>query len=218
MLEAAVGTGKNLPHYPEGVRVVGLDLSREMLARARERAGRQAAAREEREGVSGWSVGGPDGLDVGGAEAWGAGARGMAGAGARGRGAGPAVLLVQGDSAALPFPDATFDTVVDSLTVCTYPDPVATLRELARVCRPGGRLLLLEHGRSSVGWIGRLQDRQADRHARTLGCRWNREPLELVREAGLVPVEAERSFLGVFHRIVAQPGTGRRPLPPNRAW
>ena len=48
--------------------------------------------------------------------------------------------LVQADATALPFPDASFDTVAISLALCTIPDPVAALRELARVCRPQGRV------------------------------------------------------------------------------
>lgn len=112
------------------------------------------------------------------------------------------------DAEALPFPDKSFDTVVSSLTSCTFPNPVAALREMARVCRPQGRILLLEHGRSNREWLGRLQDRRADRHARQLGCHWNREPLELVREASLNVVEAQRVFLGIFHEISAEPRKG----------
>jgi ubiquinone/menaquinone biosynthesis C-methylase UbiE len=116
------------------------------------------------------------------------------------------VSFLLADAEALPFPDKSFDTVVSSLTTCTFPNPVAALREMARVCRPQGRILLLEHGRSNREWLGRLQDRRADRHARQLGCHWNREPLELVREASLNVVEAQRVFLGIFHEIQAEPG------------
>ena len=53
--------------------------------------------------------------------------------------------FVQMDAQRLAFPDASFDCVAISLALCTIPDPVAALRELARVCRPGGRVVLLEH-------------------------------------------------------------------------
>ena len=46
----------------------------------------------------------------------------------------------------LPLPDESFDAVVDTMSLCTFPNPMATLKELARVCRPSGRVLLLEHG------------------------------------------------------------------------
>jgi ubiquinone/menaquinone biosynthesis C-methylase UbiE len=113
------------------------------------------------------------------------------------------VVLQVMDAEALSFPDESFDTVVSSMTVCTFPDPVAALKEMTRVCKPNGRILLLEHGRSDREWVGRLQDLREESHARRLGCHWNREPLELVEQAGLVPVCARRTFLGVFHEIEA---------------
>ena len=108
------------------------------------------------------------------------------------------------DAERLAFPDQCFDTVVSSLSMCTFPDPATALHEMARVCRPDGRILLLEHGRSDREWPGRWQDRRADRHARALGCRWNREPVDLVRHAGLKLVTAQRVFFGVIHVIEAQ--------------
>jgi hypothetical protein len=65
---------------------------------------------------------------------------------------------------------------------------------------------LLEHGRSNREWLGRWQDRREDSFAKQLGCHWNREPLELVRQASLNIVEAQRVFLGIFHNIEAAPG------------
>lgn len=113
------------------------------------------------------------------------------------------VTIAVMDAEELPFPAHRFDTVVDTLNLCTYPDPLRALREMVRVCRPNGRILLLEHGRSSRPWLGRWQDRRAAAHAKRLGCRWNREPLEFVRQAGLRVVEAERFFFGIFHCIAA---------------
>ncbi|HXV84719.1 MAG TPA: methyltransferase domain-containing protein [Candidatus Binatia bacterium] len=118
------------------------------------------------------------------------------------------VSFLSADAEALPFPDKSFDTVVSSLTTCTFPNPVVALHEMARICRPQGRVLLLEHGRSDREWLGQLQDRRADRHARQLGCHWNREPLELVRQAGLKITESQRVFFGIFHEISAEPRKG----------
>lgn len=109
------------------------------------------------------------------------------------------------DAERLEFPDQSFDTVVSSLSTCTFPDPVSALREMARVCRADGRILLLEHGRSDRNWLGRWQDRRAPRHAEMLGCQWNREPLDLVRQAGLRLVSNRRTFFGVLHMIEAVP-------------
>ena len=75
---------------------------------------------------------------------------------------------------------------------------------MARVCKPTGRVLLLDHGRSNREWLGRWQDRREDSFANLLGCHWNREPLEIAREAGLNIVTAWRTFFGVFSVIEAK--------------
>jgi len=159
VLEVAVGTGKNLKFYPTASRVAGLDLSREMLNAARER----AAGPEMR------------------------------------------VSFLLGDAEALPFDNRTFATVVSSLSSCTFSDPGRAVREMARVCKPGGRVLLLEHGRSHEKWLAGFQDRHADGFAGPLGCHWNREPQDIAREAGLKILHAERFFFGIFHMIEAMP-------------
>lgn len=114
------------------------------------------------------------------------------------------VAFIVTDAEALPFSDRSFDTVISSLTTCTFPNPVIALQEMARVCRTEGKILLLEHGRSDNEWLGRWQDSRSDRHARQLGCHWNREPLKLVREAGLRVVTARRTFFGIFHVVEAK--------------
>lgn len=157
VLEVAVGTGKNLPHYPGGCTITATDLSSEMIKVARGRADR---------------------LDLD-------------------------VIFHVMDAEALNFPDGSFGMVVSTLSTCTFPDPVKALREMARVCRPGGKILLLEHGRSSHPRLARFQDRRAEAFAKPLGCHWNREPPELLRHAGLTPVTARRTFLGVLHTVEA---------------
>lgn len=116
------------------------------------------------------------------------------------------------DAAGLEFPDNSFDTVVSTLSTCTFPDPIAALREMKRVCKPDGRILLLEHGRSKVGVIGRYQDRRAYDHFQKAGCRDNQEPQEIVKATGLTILWARRSFFGVLHVMevspVEVPGTG----------
>lgn len=119
---------------------------------------------------------------------------------ARQRGVAKTALV---DAERLAFANDTFDTVVSTLGMCTFPNPVQALREMRRVCRPEGRILLMEHGRSNWPAIANWQDRRAPKHAAFLGCWWNREPLENVRKAGLEPVVAKRGFFGMVHVIEA---------------
>ena len=159
VLDIAVGTGLNLPRYQLGIPLTAIDLSQEMLIRARKKAGKLKLL-----------------IDF-------------------------AIM----DGELLGFPDNHFDTVVESLTLCTFPDPVLALREMERVVKPGGRILLLEHGRSDRPRLGRYQDRRAAKHAQVLSCNWNREPQELVAQAGLRIKNASRSFFGVFHLLEVEP-------------
>jgi len=109
------------------------------------------------------------------------------------------------DAADLAFPDDSFDTVVSALSTCTFPDPVAALSEMARVCRPDGRVLLLEHGRSDAELVGRFQDWRADAHYEEHGCRWTQDPLAHFEETDLTVVESEEFFLGMVTVIEARP-------------
>jgi ubiquinone/menaquinone biosynthesis C-methylase UbiE len=67
--------------------------------------------------------------------------------------------LVEAPAESLPFEDAAFDTAVATLVLCTVPDPAAAVAELARVLKPGGRLLFIEHVRSDDPDRARWQDR-----------------------------------------------------------
>ncbi|MFN8217129.1 MAG: class I SAM-dependent methyltransferase [Solirubrobacterales bacterium] len=94
---------------------------------------------------------------------------------------------------ALPLPEASFDTAVATLVLCTVPDPAAALQELARVLRPGGRLLFLEHVRASEPGLARWQDR-LEKPWRFLGdgCHCNRDTLATLEASRLQPGAVER--------------------------
>ena len=109
------------------------------------------------------------------------------------------------DAERLEFPDNAFDTVADSLSLCTLTQPVQALREMARVCKPKGRILLLEHGRSNKQGLARWQDKKADKHAKRFGCKWNRNILGLVGEANLEVASCKQYCFGVFHAIEVKP-------------
>ena len=84
--------------------------------------------------------------------------------------------LVAAPAETLPFADDTFDTAVATLVLCTIPDPVAAIDELARVLKPGGRLLFIEHVRAEDASSARWQDR-LEKPWRFLadGCHCNRD-------------------------------------------
>ena len=113
VLDVGCGTGLSLREYPAGARVVGLDLSSEMLAVAEKRARQQARAR---------------------------------------------VDLVRGDALHLPFPEASFDALLCAFVISVVSDPPALARELARVTRPGGDVVILNHFRSDNPLWGRFED------------------------------------------------------------
>jgi ubiquinone/menaquinone biosynthesis C-methylase UbiE len=100
--------------------------------------------------------------------------------------AGRAVEVIEAGGEALPFTDNSFDTVVVTLVLCTIPDPAASLREVARVLRPGGTLLFLEHVRSTDPGIARWQDRLERPWAWFgNGCHCNRDTLAILEASPL---------------------------------
>jgi ubiquinone/menaquinone biosynthesis C-methylase UbiE len=84
--------------------------------------------------------------------------------------------VVEASADALPFPDETFDTAVVTLVLCSVHDQQVALAEIARVLKPGGRLLFLEHVRSTDPKIARRQDRIRPLY-NLVGCNPNRDTL-----------------------------------------
>lgn len=119
--------------------------------------------------------------------------------------AGRPVTFREVDASTLPFPDASFDTVTTSLTLCTVPDPERTLREMSRVCRPDGRIVLLEHVRAPNRLLAWLQRRLTPMQARRMGCHLDRPTDRLVRDMGFPIERHERKFLSIFRLLVLRP-------------
>lgn len=112
VLEVGVGTGINAALYPRDCSVIGVDLSRSMLEKARERL--------VRKGI-------------------------------------PNVRVFEMDAAALTFEDDSFDIVYAPYLISVVPDPVQVVREMRRVCRTGGRIILLNHFRSPNPVLARIE-------------------------------------------------------------
>jgi ubiquinone/menaquinone biosynthesis C-methylase UbiE len=108
----------------------------------------------------------------------------------------PDARLVQAPAEALPFEDASFDTAVATLVLCTVADQPQALRELRRVLRPGGRLLFIEHVRAESPKLAKWQDRLLPINVRLgHGCHCNRATLDGIRAAGFDVLEVEHGAI-----------------------
>lgn len=112
VLEVGVGTGINLGLYPSGCSITGIDLSRPMLDKARERIFRKSLIN---------------------------------------------CRVLAMDAAAMTFPDDSFDLVYAPYLISVVPDPVRVAQEMRRVCRPGGRIIILNHFKSTNAFVSRIE-------------------------------------------------------------
>ena len=103
----------------------------------------------------------------------------------------------------LAFDDNSFDTVVDTFGLCSMEDPVANLKEMSRVLKPGGTMLLLEHGRSHYDWLNTILDNSAYGHAKRWGCWFNRDMNDIFFEAELNITTQHRVHFGTTWYVIA---------------
>ncbi len=103
----------------------------------------------------------------------------------------------------LRFADATFDTVAATCVFCSVADPLAGFREVARVVRPGGQVLLLEHVRPRTPLLGWLFDLVNPVVRRFVGPNINRRTEDNIAQSGLEVIEVRR--WGIWREIVARP-------------
>jgi ubiquinone/menaquinone biosynthesis C-methylase UbiE len=118
------------------------------------------------------------------------------------------VDLREADAEDLPFADGSFDTVVCTLSLCTIPDHARAIAEMARVLRPGGRLLLLDHIGSRWWPVWAVQRLIDVLTVRTAGEYQTRRPAPMLAAAGLQIVESQQLKLGTVERLHA-----RKPSP-----
>ena len=122
----------------------------------------------------------------------------------RARQLGRVVDLREADAQALPFPDASFDTVVCTFSLCAIPDERRAVSEMTRVLRPGGLLLLADHIAGAT-WPVRAIQRMIDLVTVPLqGEHYLRRPLRQVQAEGLQVERRERFKLGIIERLAAR--------------
>lgn len=156
VLEIGVGTGKNLKFYPDGLSIVGIDLSEGMMAKA------QPIARSK------------------------------------------GIALAQMDAEHLAFADATFDAVVATFVFCSVPDPVVGFKEIRRVLKPGGQVMLLEHVLPENRLLAWIFNRVNNFVVNRSGVHINRETADNFRKAGLKSIREENLFSSVFKFFITK--------------
>ncbi len=117
------------------------------------------------------------------------------------------IELREMDVCRLDFPDASFDTVVTVCTFCSVPRPILGLRELYRVLRPGGQMLMFEHVRSGIGVLGILMDLMTPIVSR-FGPDLNRDTVGNVQIAGFRLRRVENVYLDIVKCIEAVKAAG----------
>lgn len=115
------------------------------------------------------------------------------------------ITLLEMDAQQMAFADNTFDTVLATCVFCSVPDPVQGLREVRRVCKQEGKIILLEHVRSDNPVLGWLMDVLNPVSLHMIGSNINRRTVENVRAAGLNILNVDNLSGKIVKLIIAEP-------------
>ncbi|OLS01962.1 class I SAM-dependent methyltransferase [Tissierella creatinophila] len=156
VLEVGVGTGKNIPYYPDNLDIIAIDFSDKMLSRAREKAKKINKK----------------------------------------------VELIQMDAQNMDFPDNTFDMIFTTCVFCSVPDPIKGLKEIRRVCKPDGKIIMIEHVRSEGKVLGLIMDIFNPITVNLYGANINRRTVENIEKAGYNKVEVINLTGDIVKKII----------------
>jgi methyltransferase OMS1 len=103
-----------------------------------------------------------------------------------------------------------YDTVIQTMGLCSTPEPVKLLQNIEASTNENGQILLLEHGKSHYDWLNSLLDKTAPAHADEHGCWWNKDIGKIVEESGLELVDIKRYNFGTTWWLQLKPRKGMR--------
>jgi methyltransferase OMS1 len=103
-----------------------------------------------------------------------------------------------------------YDTVIQTMGLCSTPEPVKLLQNIEACTSENGKILLLEHGKSHYNWLNDLLDKTAPAHADEHGCWWNKDIGQIVEESGLEVVDLKRYNFGTTWWLELKPRKGMR--------
>ncbi|WP_059172541.1 class I SAM-dependent methyltransferase [Bacillus sp. FJAT-27445] len=99
-----------------------------------------------------------------------------------------------------------YDTVISTLSLCSYPNPEKVLERMAQWARPDGQILLMEHGLSSNPIFGWLQKKANHFLLKKFGCNHNRDIVKMVEASSFQVKKIESFWMNSVHLIWASPG------------
>ncbi|WP_245640195.1 class I SAM-dependent methyltransferase [Paenibacillus dakarensis] len=114
------------------------------------------------------------------------------------------VTFKQHDIETLQLPEGSFDSVVSTLSLCGYEDPLRAINMMNEWCKPGGSIRLMEHGISDNKLLGTVQHLVNPAARRISGCHLNRDILGIIQSSGVEIIKSERYYGGMVHLVWAR--------------
>lgn len=112
------------------------------------------------------------------------------------------VKLLQMDAQNMEFSDNTFDMIFTTCVYCSVPDPVKGLKEMRRVCKPNGKIIMIEHVRSEKKVLGLIMDILNPLVVNTYGANINRRTVENIYKSGFSDVDVDNLYSDIVKKIV----------------